>query len=405
MSNLQNKRVLLGITGGIAAYKSADLVRRLKDQGADVRVVMTSGAQSFVTPLTFQAVSGNRVHTDLLNPNAEAGMGHIELARWTDVVLIAPASANFIARLSHGMADDLLTAICLATVAPLAIAPAMNQQMWQASATKENCQKLAERDVLQFGPGSGEQACGDIGLGRMLEPLEIVESLSGVFQTRELQGLKVLITAGPTREAMDPVRYITNHSSGKMGYAVAQAAVEAGAEVTLVSGPVAIQAPSGVTKLDIVSAKDLSDVVMQEVETHDIFISAAAVADYYCPAIADQKIKKSGDEMTLILKKTQDVLADVAALTKPPFTVGFAAETEKLAEHAKVKLKRKSLNMIAANRVDDPELGFHSDDNALHVFWQGGEQELSRNSKQKLASELITLVAHRYKLKIDNNNE
>lgn len=400
MSNLQNKRVLLGVTGGIAAYKSADLVRRLRDQGAEVQVVMTAGAQSFITPLTFQAVSGNPVHTELLDPEAEAGMGHIELARWADVVLIAPASANFIARLAHGKADDLLSTICLATAAPIVIVPAMNQQMWQASSTSDNCQMLQDRGVIQLGPGKGEQACGDVGYGRMLEPLDIVEKLAATFQTGSLQGVKVMITAGPTQEALDPVRYITNHSSGKMGYAVAQAAVEAGAEVVLVSGQVPLQTPASVKRIDIVSANDLLEAVMQNIETCHIFISAAAVADYYCPDPADQKIKKSGEDdqtMTLILEKTQDVLASVAVLPEAPFTVGFAAETEKLEEYARGKLERKSLNMIAANLVDDPELGFNSDENALHVFWQDGELELPRASKQKLARDLIEIIAKRYK--------
>ncbi len=398
MSKLQNKRVLLGITGGIAAYKSADLVRRLRDQGAEVRVVMTAGAEAFITPLTFQAVSGNPVHTALLDPEAEAGMGHIELARWADVVLIAPASANFMARLAHGKGDDLLTTLCLATDAQIVIAPAMNQQMWQAEATKTNCQLLKERSVIQLGPGEGDQACGDVGYGRMLEPLEIVDELAAVFQTGLLQGVKVLLTAGPTQEAIDPVRYITNHSSGKMGYAVAEAAVEAGADVVLVSGPVSLQTPKSVNRIDVVSAEDMSEAVMQNVETCSIFISAAAVADYHCPDIADQKIKKSGDsdEMTLTLKKTQDILANVAALPESPFTVGFAAETEKLEQHAKDKLKRKKLNMIAANRVDDPALGFHSDENALHVFWEDGDQELPRASKQKLARDLINIIAKKY---------
>ena len=398
MSKLQNKRVLLGITGGIAAYKSADLVRRLRDQGAEVRVVMTAGAEAFITPLTFQAVSGNPVHTALLDPEAEAGMGHIELARWADVVLIAPASANFMAHLAHGKGDDLLTTLCLATNAQIVIAPAMNQQMWQAEATKTNCQLLKERSVIQLGPSEGDQACGDVGYGRMLEPLEIVDELASVFQTGLLQGVKVLITAGPTQEAIDPVRYITNHSSGKMGYAVAEAAVEAGADVVLVSGPVSLETPKSVNRIDVVSAEDMSEAVMQNVETCRLFISAAAVADYYCPDIAEQKIKKSGDsdEMTLTLKKTQDILANVAALPETPFTVGFAAETEKLEQHAKGKLKRKKLNMIAANRVDDPALGFHSDENALHVFWEDGDQELPRASKQKLARDLIKIIAKKY---------
>lgn len=396
MSNLQNKRVLLGVTGGIAAYKSADLVRRLRDHGADVRVVMTAGARSFITPLTFQAVSGNPVHTDLLDTEAEAGMGHIELARWADVILIAPATANFIARLANGMADELLTTICLASAAPIVIVPAMNQQMWKAKTTQINLQKLQECDVLQLGPGEGDQACGDVGLGRMLESAEIIEGISGIFKTGELQGIKVLITAGPTQEAIDPVRYITNHSSGKMGYAVAEASVEAGADVTLISGPVNLQEPDSVKRINITSADDMHKAVLDAVGKCQIFISAAAVADYAYSDPADQKIKKSDDEMTLTLKKTEDILANVASLPEKPFTVGFAAETEKLEKHAKDKLIRKSLDMIAANRVDDPEIGFHSDENALHVFWQDGDQKLPRNTKQKLARDLIKLIAHNF---------
>ncbi len=397
MSNLQNKRILLGITGGIAAYKSADLVRRLREQGVDVRVVMTAGAQRFVNPLTFQALSANPVHTELLDPEAEAGMGHIELARWADVVLIAPASANFIARLAHGLADDLLTTLCLATTAPIAIAPAMNQQMWQTEVTQENLDRLQKRSIHQFGPAKGGQACGETGFGRMLEPLEIVDELSTLFETGSLQDIKVLITAGPTREALDPVRYITNHSSGKMGYAVARAAAEAGADVTLVSGPVSLSTPPGVRRVDVISASEMATAVMEIVEDCQIFIAAAAVADFFCPHVPDQKIKKIGeDEMTITLKKTPDILASVAALPKSPFTVGFAAETEKLEEYAQDKRKRKSLNMIAANRVDDPALGFHVDENALHVFWEGGEKELPRAPKQKLARDLIELIAKKF---------
>ena len=396
MSNLHNKQVLLGVTGGIAAYKSADLVRRLRDQGAQVRVAMTAGAQSFVSPLTFQALSGNPVHTELLDPQAEAGMGHIELARWADVVLIAPASANFLARLAHGLANDLLTTLCLATTAPIVIAPAMNQQMWLAAATISNCQILQERGVKQLGPAAGGQACGEVGPGRMLEPMAIIDGLAGIFQNGLLQGVRILISAGPTREALDPVRYITNHSSGKMGFAVARAAVEAGADVTLISGPVSLQTPAGLRRIDVTSANDMYEAVMDQVKTQQIFISAAAIADYYCPDPAAQKIKKSSGELRLTLKKSQDVLASVAALPSPPFTVGFAAETEKLEEHARDKLKRKSLNMIAANRVDDPALGFHTDENALHVFWDGGDRVLPRASKQRLGRDLIQLVAEKY---------
>ncbi len=398
MSTLQNKRVLLGVTGGIAAYKSADLVRRLQDVGAEVRVIMTHGAQQFVTPLTFQALSGHVVHTDLLDPEAEAGMGHIQLARWADVLLIAPATADVIAKLAQGLADDLLSTVCLATAAPIVIAPAMNQQMWAASSTQENITILVNRGLTQLGPDAGSQACGDIGEGRMLEPLAIVDGVATLFQNGALAGVHVTITAGPTREALDPVRYITNHSSGKMGYAVAQAAAEAGAIVTLISGPTVLDTPAKVKRVDITSAQDLYEAVMAEVDTTEIFIGAAAVADYTMAAPADQKIKKKSDEdnLTLTLTKTNDVLASVAARDTPPFTVGFAAETQNLEEYARGKLTRKKLNMIAANRVDDPTLGFHTDDNALHVFWADGEQKLPRASKTQLARDLIQLIAVHY---------
>lgn len=398
MSILQNKRVLLGVTGGIAAYKSADLVRRLQDVGAEVRVIMTHGAQQFVTPLTFQALSGHVVHTDLLDPEAEAGMGHIQLARWADVLLIVPATADVIAKLAQGLADDLLSTVCLATAAPIVIAPAMNQQMWAASSTQENIKILVNRGLTQLGPDAGSQACGDIGEGRMLEPLAIVDGVATLFQNGALAGVHVTITAGPTREALDPVRYITNHSSGKMGYAVAQAAAEAGAIVTLISGPTVLDTPAKVKRVDITSAQDLYEAVMAEVDTTEIFIGAAAVADYTMAAPADQKIKKKSDEdnLTLTLTKTNDVLASVAARDTPPFTVGFAAETQNLEEYARGKLTRKKLNMIAANRVDDPTLGFHTDDNALHVFWADGEQKLPRASKTQLARDLIQLIAVHY---------
>lgn len=398
MSTLQNKRVLLGVTGGIAAYKSADLVRRLQDVGAEVRVIMTHGAQQFVTPLTFQALSGHVVHTDLLDPEAEAGMGHIQLARWADVLLIAPATADVIAKLAQGLADDLLSTVCLATAAPIVIAPAMNQQMWAASSTQENITILVNRGLTQLGPDAGSQACGDIGEGRMLEPLAIVDGVATLFQNGALAGVHVTITAGPTREALDPVRYITNHSSGKMGYALAQAAAEAGAIVTLISGPTVLDTPAKVKRVDITSAQDLYEAVMAEVDTTEIFIGAAAVADYTMAAPADQKIKKKSDEdnLTLTLTKTNDVLASVAARDTPPFTVGFAAETQNLEEYARGKLTRKKLNMIAANRVDDPTLGFHTDDNALHVFWADGEQKLPRASKTLLARDLIQLIAVHY---------
>lgn len=395
MSTLQNKRILLGVTGGIAAYKSADLVRRLQDAGAEVRVVMTHGAQQFVTPLTFQALSGYPVHTDLLDPEAEAGMGHIQLAKWADVLLIAPATADVIAKLAQGLADDLLSTISLAAAAPILIAPAMNQQMWAAQSTQANLQILKNRGLTQLGPAAGSQACGDVGEGRMLEPLAIVTAVAEQFQSGVLAGQHVVITAGPTREAIDPVRYISNHSSGKMGYAVAEAAIEAGAKVTLVSGPTQLACPDRVARLDVTSAQAMYDAVMKVIGEANIFIGTAAVADYTIAEPADQKIKKTADQddLTLHLKKTKDILASVAALPTPPFTLGFAAETQDLETYARGKLTRKKLNMIAANRVDDPALGFNTDDNALHVFWPEGEQFFPRASKTQLARALISLLA------------
>ena len=367
MKSLAYKRVLIGITGGIAAYKSAELVRRLREHGADVRVVMTQSACEFITPLTMQALSGKPVHTQLLDHNAEAGMGHIELARWSDVVLVAPGSANFIAKLAHGVADDLLSTLCLASEAPMLVAPAMNQQMWKNRATQDNIALLQQRDVTIVGPAAGEQACGEVGPGRMLEPAELVDIVVKQFSTNILSGTNVLITAGPTREAIDPVRYITNRSSGKMGYAVAQAAQEAGAEVTLVSGPVALDIPDRIHHIRVDTAEQMLTMVMDGTAETDIFIAAAAVADYRCKQIAEQKIKKDETVMSLKLEKNPDILAQVSSLPAPPFTVGFAAETEKLEQHAREKLQRKRLDMIAANQVGNGK-GFESDENALEIF-------------------------------------
>lgn len=396
MSSVLTHNVVLGVGGGIAAYKSADLCRRLAERGARVRVVMTQGAQAFVTPLTFQAVSGNPVHTALLDERAEAGMGHIELARWADLVLIAPATANLMARLAAGLADDLLSTLCLATAAPIALAPAMNQQMWAAAATRENLRRLEARGVHVFGPGEGEQACGDIGAGRMLEPLEIAAAAQRLLAGGALAGIAVLVTAGPTREAIDPVRYISNHSSGKMGYAVAAAAAQAGARVTLVSGPTALAAPPRVQRVLVESSDEMHAAVMQHLLGQQIFIGAAAVADYRPGARAPHKLKKHDAATTLELVRTRDILADVAAHSPRPFTVGFAAETEQVHEHARGKLMAKGLDMIAANQVGLPDRGFNAERNALTVLWADGSRELPLASKRELAHAFIELVAERF---------
>ncbi|GGB69030.1 bifunctional 4'-phosphopantothenoylcysteine decarboxylase/phosphopantothenoylcysteine synthetase [Shewanella inventionis] len=394
---LTNKKVLLGIGGGIAAYKSADLIRRLKERGADVRVIMTQSAMEFITPLTIQALSGHPVASDLLDPAAEAAMGHIELARWADVVLLAPATANLIARINAGMADELLTTTCLATSAPIIVCPAMNQQMYQNIATQENMANLARKGLLIWQPASGNQACGEVGPGRMQEPVSIAEQLVQFFGPKSLQGHKLLLTAGPTREAIDPVRYISNHSSGKMGFALAQAAAEMGAEVTLVSGPVNLATPAGVKRIDVESAQQMLDAVMQQVERHNIFIGCAAVADYRIADVADQKIKKSAEEMQLALVRNPDILATVAQHTTRPFTVGFAAETNDVEQYARGKLQRKKLDMIAANDVSIQGLGFNADSNALQVFWQDGSQQLPATDKLTLARQLLTLIEKQLK--------
>jgi phosphopantothenoylcysteine decarboxylase/phosphopantothenate--cysteine ligase len=393
MTSLTNKRILLGITGGIAAYKSADLARRLRDAGAEVRVVMTQAATGFITPLTMQAVSGHPVQQTLLDETTENGMDHIELARWADLVLVAPASANFLAKLNQGRADDLLSTVCLATDAPLAVAPAMNQQMWLNPATQRNVFGLKQLGIKLFGPGSGDQACGETGPGRMLEPEELVDLVAGQFVTGTLQGITVMVTAGPTWEAMDPVRGFTNRSSGKMGYAVAQAAVEAGARVILVSGPTALKAPERVEPVNVTSAREMHDAVMERVAAVDIFIGVAAVADYRPKAVAEQKIKKGPDTLMIELERNPDILANVAAITDGPFTVGFAAETENLLEHARDKLQKKHVDMIAANRVDQTELGFDADQNALTLISTSGQIELEPQPKTRLARELIKHIA------------
>jgi len=384
------------VTGGVAAYKAAEILRQCQKLGAEVRVVMTPAATEFITPLTFQALSGAPVHTQLLDAEQESGMGHISLARWADVILVAPASADFIARLASGMANDLLSTLLLASEKTVMLAPAMNRAMYDDPNTQQNLNKLNGQGVIILGPGEGVQACGDIGLGRMLEPESLVASLVEHFNTGELAGLKVLLNAGPTREAIDPVRYISNHSSGKMGFALAQACVDAGAQVTLVAGPVQLETPMGLERVDVISASDMADAVLSRSEQADVFIAAAAVADYTPAEIIDNKIKKKSAQMQLNLVKTIDVVATVAALPDAPFCVGFAAETDDLEAYAKGKLVNKSLDMIAANWVGREQGGFNSDENALSVYWDSGEQQLSSMPKPALAQQLVALIAKRY---------
>ncbi|MFQ6372809.1 bifunctional phosphopantothenoylcysteine decarboxylase/phosphopantothenate--cysteine ligase CoaBC [Shewanella sp. YIC-542] len=396
---LMHKKILLGIGGGIAAYKCADLVRRLKERGAEVRVVMSASATEFITPLTLQAVSGHPVATEMLNPAAEAGMSHIELARWAELFIVAPATANLLARFRAGMADELITTIALATSAPVAMCPAMNQQMYQHAATQDNLTMLQSRGVTLWGPGIGSQACGEIGPGRMLEPLEIAELASRFLQADAtpaplLQGQQLLITAGPTREKIDPVRYISNHSSGKMGFALASAAAAMGARVTLVSGPVNLPTPKGVQRIDVESAQQMLSAVTAHLPKQDIFIGCAAVADYRMAEPADSKIKKNHDTMQLQLVKNPDILATVAAQENRPFTVGFAAETDHLEQYARDKLQRKRIDMIAANDISIPNQGFNAERNALKVFTKDDCHELPSTDKLSLAIQLLQLIAN-----------
>jgi phosphopantothenoylcysteine decarboxylase/phosphopantothenate--cysteine ligase len=398
MTGLSERRILLGVTGGIAAYKSIDLVRRLAEQGAAVQVVMTRAATDFIGPLSFQAVSGRAVRSALLDSEAEAGMGHIELARWPELILIAPASADFLARLSHGLADDLLSTLCLASDRTIAVAPAMNRLMWANPATRDNVARLAERGILIWGPGEGDQACGEVGSGRMLEPLQLRERVRSHFaDSRVLTGLRVLITAGPTREPIDPVRFISNHSSGRMGFAVAAAAAHAGADVVLVSGPVIQPTPTGVERIDVSSALEMHDAVLSRAMASDIFIAVAAVSDYRVAEAAARKIKKQQTRMSLQLERNPDILGTVAALERDrPFCVGFAAETHDVLDYARRKLADKRLDLIAANRVGVAGSGFDSERNALHLLWPGGEQALAPADKTALAGELIERIAERY---------
>ncbi|MCQ9051000.1 bifunctional phosphopantothenoylcysteine decarboxylase/phosphopantothenate--cysteine ligase CoaBC [Vibrio diabolicus] len=392
MQTLAGKKILLGISGGIAAYKCAELTRRLIERGAQVQVVMTKAAKEFITPLTMQAVSGRPVSDSLLDPAAEASMGHIELAKWADLVLLAPATADLIARMSAGMGNDLLTTLVLATDSPVAVSPAMNQQMYRNIATQENIATLARRGMHIWGPAAGEQACGDVGPGRMLEPMQLVHLCEQFFQPKLLEGKSILITAGPTREAIDPVRYITNHSSGKMGYALASAAAQMGAKVTLVSGPVSLNTPVGVERINVSSAQEMHEVVMTHANKHDAFISCAAVADYRPQTIASQKLKKTedNDEMVINMVKNPDIVASVAAMTeKRPFTVGFAAETNDVETYARGKLTKKNLDMICANDVSVAGQGFNSNDNAITLYWPEGELALALESKEALSFKIL----------------
>ncbi len=393
MGSLTNKRIVLGITGGIAAYKSAELVRCLQRLGADVRVVMTPAATEFITPLTLQALSGHAVHLELLDTAAEAAMGHIQLARWADLILVAPASADFMARLTHGEAGDLLSAVCLASLGPVAIAPAMNQAMWAKPSTQDNIAALGDRGVHVFNPDDGYQACGDIGPGRMRDPGALAEDVCGIFTTGTLAGKKLVITAGPTREAIDPVRYISNHSSGKMGYALAQAAAEAGAQTVLISGPVSVAAPERVAVINVTSAAQMLDAVLEQIDGTDIFIACAAVADYRPVVVASQKIKKDADNLAIELTKNPDIVATIAARATKPFTVGFAAETENLEANAHSKLLGKGLDMVIANDVSNTAIGFNSDENQVLVVRRDETLALPAMSKSALATQLISLIA------------
>ncbi|OAT77851.1 bifunctional phosphopantothenoylcysteine decarboxylase/phosphopantothenate synthase [Mangrovibacter phragmitis] len=397
---LSGKKIVLGISGGIAAYKTPELVRRLRDHGAEVRVVMTEAAKAFITPLTLQAVSGHPVSESLLDTAAEAAMGHIELGKWADLVILAPATADLIARVTAGMANDLVSTMCLATPAPVAVVPAMNQQMFRATATQQNIERLAERGLLIWGPDSGSQACGDVGPGRMLDPLVIVEMAEQHFShSQDLKDLNIMITAGPTREPLDPVRYITNHSSGKMGFALAAAAAKRGANVTLVSGPVSLPTPQGVLRVDVTTAQEMNAIVQQSVQKQAIFIGCAAVADFRAEQIAAEKIKKQSDEDGLIIKmvKNPDIIAGVAGLTENrPYVVGFAAETSNVEEYARQKQTRKHLDLICANDVSVAGQGFNSDMNALHLFWQDGDKALALTSKTQLGQLLLDEIITRY---------
>ena len=403
MKSLANKNILLGVTGGIAAYKSAEIVRHLKKSGASVRVVMTRSAEEFITPLTLQALSGNRVSTELLDAEAEAAMGHIELAKWADGILIAPATANTIARLSSGRGDDLLSTVTLAFDGPISVAPAMNQAMWRDERTQENLKKLIDQDFGICGPGSGEQACGDVGLGRMLEPIDILDMFSLSFNEGTLSGKKILITAGPTQEPIDPVRFITNRSSGKMGYSLVEAALESGANVTLISGPVNIEPPSNCNFVSIKTAEEMYEAVMHHISGMDVYIGTAAVSDYSPAKASDSKIKKDGSSspMVLELKENQDILKSVSELEQRPYVVGFAAETNDLIKNAEKKLSNKNLDLIIANDVSNKEIGFDSDDNEVTLITEKEKHHIERQNKRKVSKKIIDFISGRIN---DQNN-
>ena len=399
MAALLGRKILVGVSGGIAAYKTAYLIRQLRGEGAQVRVVMTQAAEQFITPMTLQALSGQPVRQSLFDPAHEAAMGHIELARWADLILVAPASADYMARMAAGMADDLLATICLATEVPIALAPAMNQGMWRNSATCHNARTLLARGGRLWGPSEGDQACGESGPGRMLEPEQLMQLVRQVFSTGAAAGLKVLLTAGPTREPIDPVRFISNRSSGKMGFALAMAFSAQGADVTLITGPVTLETPAGVRRLDVETALEMEAAVMSEVEGCDIFVGCAAVADYRPAHAVGQKIKKTAQTRDIELVRNPDILAAVAARAKPPFTVGFAAETERPVEYAQEKRKAKGVDMIAANLVAAAEGGFERDENSLIVLWEGGRKDLPMTDKPHLAQLLVTQVLINYEKK------
>jgi len=395
VKSLINKNILLGVTGGIAAYKSAEIVRGLKKAGSSVRVVMTQSAKEFITPLTLQALSGNPVSTDLLDVEAEAAMGHIELARWADAILIAPATANTLAKLSSGRADDLLSSITLAFDGPIGLAPAMNQAMWKDERTQSNIQNLEHKNFSLYGPGAGEQACGDVGLGRMLEPSEIIELFASLFEAGTMSNKSILITAGPTQEPIDPVRYLTNRSSGKMGYALAEAAVEAGAQVTLVSGPVNIEPPARCNLVSVKTAEEMYEAVIHHIKKKDIYIGTAAVADYSPTKVEGSKIKKDRSNSPLILemKENKDILKEVSELEDKPYMVGFAAETDDLLENARKKLETKKLDLIIANDVSDKSIGFDSNENEVTLITSSEELLLDRDSKKKIAKKILEFIS------------
>ncbi|NRP36745.1 Coenzyme A biosynthesis bifunctional protein CoaBC [Marinobacterium sp. xm-d-579] len=394
MHRLTNRHILIGITGGIAAYKAAELTRLFKGVGAEVRVVLTDAGAEFITPLTLQALSGNPVHQSLLDPEAEQGMGHIELARWADLIIVAPATADFMARFAGGMANDLLTTLCLATDAPIALAPAMNQAMWRDPRTQQNLETLLSQGVNIFGPGSGEQACGDTGPGRMIDPTEILASCANLIANGPLNEKSVVITAGPTREAIDPVRFISNHSSGKMGFELASAAAKAGANVTLIAGPVSLPTPKGVRRVDVESAEQMLEAALVASEQADIFIGAAAVADYRPQLVAEQKIKKGAEEvMEILLTKNPDIIATIAGQPERPLMIGFAAETENLVEYARSKLVRKGLDLVIANDVSQADIGFNADQNEVILVGPNGELPLPKAGKSELAEQLISHIS------------